>query len=433
MPSIHSTRICAHLTRPHQAAVHPSPLTRKEREALFARCFIYIARMNMATGWFFGSEASLIKRENMKEWLLWALFDCNLDGLREEWMDELEGYLRRLEAYMGSKIEDGWCEAARCMRLTLDPVVMLHRPLAWYTIVGLVDALTSFKLAYAGFKHRDNRNPFCCFPPRLWSLFSQRSPEPALAYWYRPHRSKTKQPVLFLHGIGIGLWPYVSFFRELAVEDPDVGIIAIENLSISMHISNPPLCRSRMLAALSKILRHHHISTFVLAAHSYGTVLSAHILRDPEFSKRITATFLIDPIPFLLYLPPVAYNFVYRVPRSASEWQLWYFASRDPDIARALSRHFFWSENLLWKEDLGRCETAVVLCGQDQIVDSTEVLRYLTGTDDVTFRWRKDDLEVLYYPTLDHSNQFDYEEYRRPMVEVLSRFVKNGRPRPMDA
>ena len=205
-----------------------------------------------------------------------------------------------------------------------------------------------------------------------------------------------------------------------------MGIIAIENLSISMRISPPPLDRQHMLAALTRILEHHHIDTFVLAAHSYGTVLSAHILRDPGLSARVRATLLIDPIPFLLYLPPVAYNFVYREPRSASEWQLWYFASRDPDIARALSRHFFWAENVLWKEDLAGKDAAVILCGEDQIVDSAEVRRYLTGTNDVSFRWRGDGMEVLYYPTLDHSNQFDYEEYRRPMVEILSKFVDNG-------
>ncbi|KAH9832839.1 uncharacterized protein C8Q71DRAFT_775203 [Rhodofomes roseus] len=416
-----------------KAATHPPPLTRKEREKLFSNCFVYIAKMNMASGWFFGSETSLIKRENMREWLLWALFGCNRENGRPEWNDEIEGYLAKLEDYTGSPFEDGWSETAKCMRLTLDPVVMLHRPLVWYAIVGLVDTVTCAGLALAGFNHCCTRNPFSSFPFRMWSLFSQRTPEPSLSYWYRPHRSKTKQPVVFLHGIGIGLWPYVTFLRELVDKDPDVGIIAIENLSISMRISPPPLRRADMLAALTTVLAHHQISTFVLAAHSYGTVLSAHVLRDPALSARVTATLLIDPIPFLLYLPPVAYNFVYREPRSASEFQLWYFASRDADIARALSRHFFWTENVLWKEDLAGREAAVILCGQDQIVDSAEVLKYLTGSEDVQFRCRKNGLEVLYYPNLDHSNQFNYEECRRPMVEVLSRFVNSGRAELKDA
>lgn len=222
------------------------------------------------------------------------------------------------------------------------------------------------------------------------------------------------------------MWPYVTFFREIAAADPDVGIIAVENLSVSMRISHPPFHRPVMLSALSRVLDHHNLPTCVLAAHSYGTVLAAHILRDPDFSRRVVSSLLVDPIPFLLYLPSVAFNFVYREPRTANEWQLWYFASRDPDIARALSRHFFWTENVLWKEDLKGSECAVVLCGRDQIVDARGVKRYLTGNDDNTFRWRKDQLEVLFYPELDHSQQFDTPELRRPMVEIISRFVRHS-------
>jgi len=299
----------------------------------------------------------------------------------------------------------------------------------WYTIVAIVDTITTVRLLLAGFKHYDDRNPFACFPPRWISLFSQRSPHRDLVYWYRPHRSKTKPPVLFLHGIGIGLWPYVSFFKEFVANEPDVGILAIENLSVSMRIYRPPLARPAMLSALTAILKSHGHERFVLAAHSYGTVLAAHLLRDPVFSKRVTSTMLIDPIPFLLYLPAVAYNFVYRQPHTANEWQLWYFASRDPDIARALSRHFFWVENVLWKDDLDGRECAVVLCGRDQIVDAQEVRRYLTGTEELDFEWREDGLEVLYYPDLDHSQQFDTFERRRPMVDILSRFV-NGENGP---
>jgi len=58
-------------------------------------------------------------------------------------------------------------------------------------------------------------------------------------------------------------------------------------------------------------------------------------------SSPIAAALLIDPTPFLLHHPSVAYNFVYRHPRHANGWQLWYFASRDANVACALSRHFF--------------------------------------------------------------------------------------------
>ena len=225
--------------------------------------------------------------------------------------------------------------------------------------------------------------------------------------------------------------------------DPDIGILAFENLPISMRISPAPLTRPATLAALTAVLDHHEFSSFVVAGHSYGTVVAAHIMRSPTLSRRVSAWLLIDPIPFLLHLPSVAYNFVYREPQAANEWQLWYFASRDPDIARALARHFFWTENILWREDIVGRRVGVVLSGRDQIVDAAEVRRYLTGRenshasgsqddDDGDFRWKSEDglHEVLWYPNLDHSNVFDTQHDRAPMVEMLARFVEAEEPVP---
>jgi len=329
-----------------------------------------------------------------------------------------------VEDMIGYKLEDGWNSGVQCMKVTLDPVKMLHRPFLWYMVVSLVDTITAVQLFRMGFLHFSNGLSFRCFPPRLFTRFSQHSPHPELVYWYRPHRSATKKPIVFFHGIGIGLWPYVNFLQELVDADPDVGILAIENLSISMRITRPPMPRDAMLAALTTVLDHHALSSFVVAAHSYGTIVAAHMLHTPALAPRVAGLLLVDPIPFLLHQPAVAYNFVYRAPRTANEWQLWYFASRDPDIARALARHFFWSENILWKEDLAGRPTAVVLSGRDQIVDAVEVWKYLTGEDNWRFRWKGDGLEVLYYADLDHAMVFDIEKRRRPMIEALERFVQ---------
>lgn len=172
-----------------------------------------------------------------------------------------------------------------------------------------------------------------------------------------------------------------------------------------------------MCDSVARILAYHSLPPVTLISHSYGTIVTAHLLTSPKLSPQIANILFIDPIPFLLHHPAVAYNFVYRKPRRANEWQLWYFASRDPDIARALSRHFFWSENVLWKEDLQGKKVAVSLAGSDQIVDAKEVRRYLVGEPENVVngedndveeagkskemtRWAKDDLEVLFYPGL---------------------------------
>jgi hypothetical protein len=146
------------------------------------------------------------------------------------------------------------------------------------------------------------------------------------------------------------------------------------------------------------------------------------MLRDPILSQKITATLLVDPITFLLHHPSVAYNFLYRTPKRANEWQLWYFASRDPDIARTLGRHFFWNESIIWKEDLEKGgKVAVVLSEEDQIVDAKAVRKYLTGEE--SLRWERDGLEVVWCPGLDHATVWDTKERREPMLEIVRRFT----------
>ncbi|KAI0743297.1 hypothetical protein BC629DRAFT_217644 [Irpex lacteus] len=387
-----------------QPATHPTPLTRAEREALFAKCFATARDTESATGWFHFAPSPDIRRDNLVDWLLWALFSTTTaDALVHEWEDELEGYVKTIEKLLGRKLEAGRTAGLECMKVTLDPVVSLHRPFLWYIIVAIVDSCTATILSSKGFKHYTERYWYHHFPPRLLSYFSAPSPHPNISYWYRPHLSKTKNPILFLHGIGIGLWPYTPFLSELITSDPDVGIILVENLPISMRISPPPPTRPETLSALASILAFHpSFSSYVVIGHSYGTVTAAHILRSSpsssfpsspsssssssSFTQHPSAYILIDPIPFLLHHPTIAYNFIYRPPLTANEWQLYYFASRDPDIARVLSRHFFWAENLLWREDLRGRRVGVVLAGRDQIVGAESVRAYLTGEEVVRGR-----------------------------------------------
>ena len=216
----------------------------------------------------------------------------------------------------------------------------------------------------------------------------------------------------------IGLYPYTGFLRRLAEADGEVGILAIELLAISMRMTRPVMGRAETCIAFSEILTSLGIDRFILIGHSYGTVVGTHLLHSPELGPRIAGMLLIDPIPFLLHMPDIAYNFVYRQPRSANEWQLWYFASRDADVSRSLSRHFFWMENVLWKEELKGRLVAVCLSGEDQIVDAEAVRLYLTGEDEVSDVWERDELKVLFYTGLDHATVFDSQERVDQLVRV---------------
>lgn len=116
-----------------KAATHPQRLPRTERRALFEKCS---QKMSEATirPWFIETESGRIMRDNAADWILWALFSTHEGEYTEEWEEEINEYLEMFAERLGRPLAQGRDENIKCMRLTLDPVVMCHRPFLWYMV-----------------------------------------------------------------------------------------------------------------------------------------------------------------------------------------------------------------------------------------------------------------------------------------------------------
>lgn len=331
--------------------------------------------------------------------------------------------------------------------------------------IGLVDTITHCVMRYRGFQYfKTTLTSLQVFPfrPATW-VEPAKSPAETMSYWIRPHSSKTRLPILYIHGIGIGLISQVRFLHELDVAlnegtsaDGEVGILAIEILQVSSRLTNAIPTREQLLDQLTRVLDFHGYSRFVMVSHSYGSVLSTHILTNSALASRVSSTLLIDPVTVLLHMPDVAYNFTARKPKRASEWLLWYFGSKDPAISHTLGRHFFWSENVLWRDrimELTQKGTRVTasLASKDLIVDTESVGMYLTenqvpdpvlktdsdGRHHMELQppkapvthwkqrpWRGAGLDVMWWEGLDHAEVFDKFATRAKLVDVLVEYSK---------
>jgi pimeloyl-ACP methyl ester carboxylesterase len=407
-------------------ANHPPAPSRQERRVLFARCNATIDNPeDYLRKWFLGAQLTDIRKENVKEFFLWAFFNRGGDPGDDD--EELEEYVTGTEELLGRRFENGKGNAV-CLRLTLDEVKILHRSILWYWCVGFVDMLTVVRLKFYGFHlHRTRLSHFFdLFPWRFLALLSRKkSPAKHLSYWHRPHTSKTQLPIVFIHGIGIGLYPYVDFLAELNQHDDSndqIGVIAIEMMPVSFRITHPVLDKDVLCSEIHEIIKHHGWDNFVLVSHSYGSAISTHLLKYAPIANQIAAVTLIDPITFLLHLPDVAYNFTYRQPKAANEHQLYYFASMDMGVSHALSRCFFWSDNILWKEDLGDRPVTVSLAEKDLIVNTAAVRRYLELPEDPVFLEKKRstlDLDVIWNENIDHAQVFDTMPRRRRVLRAI--------------
>jgi hypothetical protein len=99
---------------------------------------------------------------------------------------------------------------------------------------------------------------------------------------------------------------------------------------------------------------------------------------------------------------------------------------------------FFWSQNILWKEDLLKHDATVFLCGKDSIIDAPKVRIYLEDVKEhdtvndpdpnsakdpeksMVFEHEHDYLEIVWCADLDHGGVFDQSTWRgRLKAEVL--------------
>jgi len=113
-------------------AVHPSLASRDERRRLFKLCQQNIPDPNRYLSmWFKDAPASEIKKENVKDFFRWAILNTSDIDPKDE--EELDEYIEGLEATLGRCLEPGRGNA-ECIRLTLDPVDIRHRPLIWYMV-----------------------------------------------------------------------------------------------------------------------------------------------------------------------------------------------------------------------------------------------------------------------------------------------------------
>jgi pimeloyl-ACP methyl ester carboxylesterase len=283
------------------------------------------------------------------------------------------------------------------------------------------------------------REPFpqllLSFPFRWFAFFNRNvSAGRNIPYWYRPHTSKTRLPILFIHGTGVGLHPYLGFFLELlGKEDPEdagqTGIIILELLPISGRITTSFPLRKSLRTQILDIVESHGWSKFVLAMHSFGTFVGSQLLHDPDIAPRIGPMLFVDPVVFLLHLPDVARNFLARLPSGTMEHVIWYFSGKDPLVRHTLQRRLFWMENVLWKEELRNRDVTVALGGKDAVVDSPTVRKYLLGSREWggNESWTGNGLDVVWFEGFNHAEMFDWKTSYRMLAEILREYSVNGK------
>lgn len=397
-------------------------ITKDERYDLYRKLINHIPDSHLfMRKWFNNAHLDEIYREDIKDWLLWALWNKwhkPEDNMEEN--EELEELVDKWEERHGMQFRKGR-GGATAIRASLDPVITRHATLLWYWTVWALDLMTAaWLMLFLGFSFY--RQPlhtfFTNFPFRPMTLLSpRRSAAPDFSYFYRPAkqleagRSK-KRTVVFLHGIGMGLSPYLAW---LSTVPRDVSVLLVEFMPVSGRICPEAVSQREFVSSMRSILSQHELNDIVLVGHSYGTLMVRSLVDDPIVNSKIHSIILLDPACICMHLPELGYNIMRRHPRTAPELEMQWFAAADPRTAHTLTRRLHWQDCILWREQLVGKRTTVVVASRDCVTSPSATASYI-NSGHVDFEesnkkeWRKTpetwtgtaELELFYLWDRDH-------------------------------
>ncbi|GJE84212.1 alpha/beta hydrolase [Phanerochaete sordida] len=343
---------------------------------------------NYLRTWFGKVPWSHIRRDDIFAWLHWSIFNApftSFDALPFTRQKVLLDVLQMIEKRAGATIPDGSNPKAKPLLLTLDPISVSWRPFVWYAGVALsnyyqrrqYEAQWNAKVTtYKGME-------YILRIPHGWSM--QKGP----------------RPVIFLHGLGLGLTQYKMFLSNLLRAAKDRPVLVPLQPHVSQELFHPnylkPMNRHQSADVLAELLEElgwarrrsddsdssvsEEPKGVTVLSHSNGSFLHAWLLK--AYPEMVSRSCFVDPVTFCSWEGDLCYNFIYRRCTNGLELVMKYFVGMELGVANFLQRHFDWSANALWYEQIPNArdpsKTMFFLGGKDAIVDASRVKRYLTS------------------------------------------------------
>ncbi|KAJ3083468.1 hypothetical protein HDU99_009403 [Rhizoclosmatium hyalinum] len=312
-------------------------------------------------GWFYWklsqhqlsiNEFGEIHDENFKDWLAWVMFSesCFEDARRDESkIQEMDALIKNLKHTRNIEFPVGRNKNITNVKLNHNTVEAYPKPFIFYLVMKLLELVESLFLMFLGFDHFvSNGN--------------------GLNYWaHHPVRcDDSAVPLVFIHGIGVGLFQYQLFIYNLW-KTQHRPIFLVELPYVSMRLSARVPTVEETVTEIEGMLEAHGFSSAHIVGHSWGTAVAAWMIK---LSKFTVSSVLLDPIVFFAILPDLAFNFVHRNPGHNTK----------QTRANEYIRHFSWHHNLLWPDELP-VNHHIFAARDDMLFDGRAMEKYLESNE----------------------------------------------------
>ena len=303
----------------------------------------------LLSGFCLRCDVEEVYSENFESLLAWCCFVADWSEISKEQQDaiiEMRHLVWEKLREEGFDMKIGFNPRARHSKCNLEPIAIIHRPLALYWLVtGAEKIHNMLRLQRGGFRyHKMHR----------------------LSYWYKaaPEYS-SEPPLVILHGICRGWSFYSAFVKAIGVNRAVIlfDYDCIKLNSMEMHV---PGARE-VSSAFVEILDLHSLEKVSILGHSWGSLLAVWLVRlNPD---RILHVTFVDPLCFTVALAETTYYLFYKPPKTCLDYLVCYFVRHDITLANALQRHFAWYNVVLKLDEIpAHIGVVVGIAGKDEFI-----------------------------------------------------------------
>ncbi|KIK68061.1 hypothetical protein GYMLUDRAFT_36884 [Collybiopsis luxurians FD-317 M1] len=350
---------------------------------------------NTLRTWFGRSPWSTVRLLEVQQWIYWSIFNKELPKLEKlprshkAVLDETVGLLQKR---LGKPIPEGSNPSNKPMLPTIDKANILWRPFTFYVFSAAVNLFLDHWYQRHHNFYRGNHDglEYLVRIPDNWRA------------------SQDPSPVVFLHGLGLGLFQYHTFLSHLTQEFHDRPLLILLQPHISQNIFHPkyltPMSRKHFTRTLVSLFislgwadfdpstgiftsnvdemkkdAKNRCKGVTLLSHSNGSYAHSWLLKD--YPHAVQRSCFVDPVTFCSWEGDVCRNFFYKKCSTGTELLVRYFVGTELGVVNLLQRNFDWSSNSLWYEEIPNARDpakALFLLGdKDSIISAERVKLYL--------------------------------------------------------
>ncbi|GIM02000.1 hypothetical protein Vretimale_6706 [Volvox reticuliferus] len=267
----------------------------------------YIDIKDMISKWHWGVPISKLTRDNVADLLCYGFYYRSRQQMIDEGMGHLPDQLvSELETAWGVEFRVGPYVPWPLMRHLWEPVRCFYRPLFFYMGVEVLIMLKHVMLLAAGFRpHMCQGMRFYTYGLPATPVTATETPPAAAASAAAPTQRANSvgkndggadAPVLFLHGVGLGLLPYLNFLLRLSSLGRPAVAVEVRHLSMRLCTEVPE--EDEIVERIAGALQHHGVRQVHVVAHSYGTFMASRLV---HLHRPLVASLtLLDPVRQLL-------------------------------------------------------------------------------------------------------------------------------------